>query len=63
MPLPSHSSAARGAVGAALVAPSGARGAAGARGVDGMVGMDKEKGSKPGHAVGSKEADGLAVER
>jgi serine/threonine-protein kinase len=28
-----------------------------------VVGMDKEKGSKPGHAVGSKADNGLAVER
>jgi serine/threonine-protein kinase len=27
------------------------------------VGLDKEEGSKPGHAVGAKEAVGLAVER
>jgi len=30
---------------------------------NGPVGLDKQEGSKPGHAVGSKEANGLAVER
>ena len=30
---------------------------------DGPVGMDKREGSKPGHAVGSKVVNGLAVER
>jgi len=27
------------------------------------LGMDKQEGSKPGHAVGLKEGGGIAVER